>query len=39
VDEAPGGGTRVMLAVPLDSDVPDEAEPASTFDPEREVTT
>lgn len=36
VDAAPGGGTRVTLAVPLDSDIPDDD--IATFDPEREVT-
>ncbi len=36
VEEAPGGGTRVTLEVPLDSDEPE----ADLFlpDPEREVT-
>ncbi len=37
VDEAPGGGTRVMLAVPLDSDLTDEDDSLPS-DPEREVT-
>jgi signal transduction histidine kinase len=36
VEPAPSGGTRVTLAVPLDSEIP-EAEPASS-DPIREVT-
>ena len=35
VREAPGGGTRVTLAVPLDSDVPEDDSIPS--DPEREV--
>lgn len=36
VDAAPGGGTRVLVAVPLDGDVPDDDSLPS--DPEREVT-
>jgi signal transduction histidine kinase len=36
VEEAPQGGTRVTLAVPLDSDEP-ETEPFVTDQPEREV--
>lgn len=36
IEAGPGGGTRVTLAVPLDSDVPD-GEPTPN-DPEREVT-
>jgi len=35
VEEAPGGGTNVMLAVPLDSDEPED-EPFA-IDPDREV--
>lgn len=35
VDGAPGGGTRVVLAVPLDSDLPEDDSIPS--DPEREV--
>ena len=35
VGAAPGGGTRVTLAVPLDSDVPEDDSIPS--DPEREV--
>ena len=36
VEEGPQGGTRVTLAVPLDSDEP-ESEPSVSADPEREV--
>ncbi len=38
VEEAPGGGTRVTLAVPLDSDEPESESEPLLFDPEREVT-
>jgi signal transduction histidine kinase len=36
VEGAPGGGTRVVLAVPLDGDLSEDDTPSS--DPEREVT-
>ncbi len=36
IEPAPGGGTRVVLAVPLDSEEPDGD--LATTDPLREVT-